>query len=144
MEPGGKTTIRSSEGTAEIIVARPTVDTFSSIGLQVETQNPPVKVILSGVVPPLQMYSGYKEVGRLSVTIVTNVGSSFQPQDPSLSLSSSVLDITISNEKGPVSDLIMNDGFMFELQRRDGVSVYQHYILLYNLLIYPLIHCNEQ
>ena len=124
MEPGGKTTIRSPGGTAEIVVSRPTEDTLRTMGLQVGTQGTTVNIS-----PGLAMQVFGSGLGggnaRASVTTFSDVGSLFQPRNPLSLLGSSVFDISLLDENGPVrvSDLSMANRFMFELQRISSVSL---------------------
>ena len=118
------TTIRSPEGTAEIVVTRPTVDTLRTMGLRVGMQG-----TTANLPPGLAMQVFGSGLGggnaRASVTTFSDVGSLFKSRNPLSSLGSRVFDISLLDENGPVrvSNLSMANRFMFELQRISSVSL---------------------
>ena len=123
---GGNTTIRGSGGTVEIVVSRPTVDTWRS-GVQVGPQGTTVSLPVGLA---LQAFGGDLGGGNVTASVTTfrNVGRLFQPRNPSSSLGSGVFDIILFDENGPipVTNLSMASRLMFELRRIDSVSMQQN------------------
>ena len=113
---GQMTTIRSSGGTAEITVSRPTVDSLRNNGVQVESQNTTVNL------PPglaMQIFGNGLGDGnaRFAVTTFSNQDGTFRPPN-SLSLGTNLVDISLLNQNGivPVFDLNRNNRVTIELQ----------------------------
>ena len=111
------TTVRSSGGTAEITVSRPTVDTLRDNGVQVESQNTTVNL------PPglaMQIFGSGLGDGnaRLAVTTFSNQDGTFRPPN-SLSLGTNLVDISLLNQNRivPVFNLNRNNRVTIELQR---------------------------
>ena len=110
------TTVRSSGGTAEITVSRPTVDTLRDNGVQVESQNTTVNL------PPglaMQIFGSGLGGGnaRFAVSTFSNQDGTFQPPS-SFSLGTNLVDISLLNQTGivPVFDLDRNNRVTLELQ----------------------------
>ena len=126
VSPGQMTAIRSSEGTAEIVVSRPTEDSLRDNGVQVESQNTTVNL------PPglaMQIFGSGLGDGnaKLAVTTFSNQDGTFRPQN-SLSLGTNLVDISLLDQNGivPVFDLSRNNRVTIELQI--NVSMQRQYV----------------
>ena len=113
---GGQRTINSQGGTVRCVATRPTVDTINTTGIQIQ-----------GTCVNLPPGAAMKILGSslgggnatLAVITFTNEDGTFQPQDPSFSLGSNLVDIILVDENGtvPVSNLSADFRIMFELHR---------------------------
>ena len=133
VSPGQMTTVRSSGGTAEITVSRPTVDTIMNNGVQVKSQNTTVNL------PPglaMQIFGSGLGDGnaRFAVTTFSNQDGTFPPHD-SLSIGTNLVDISLLNQSGivPVFNLNRNNRVTIELQINVSMQRYKVYfdIILY-------------
>ena len=116
--PGGTRTITSAGGTVQCVAYRPTVDTINTTGIQIESQGTTVNLPPGAAMKILGNGLGGGNA-TLAVITFTNGNGIFQPQDPSLSLDSNLVDIILQNENGivSVSNLSADCRIMFELQR---------------------------
>ena len=143
---GQMTTIRSSRGTAEITVSRPTVDTLRDNGVQVISQNTTVNL------PPglaMQIFGSGLGDGnaRFAVSTFSNQDGRFPPQE-SLSIGTNLVDISLLDQNGivPVFDLNRNNRVTIELQRNVSMQRYKvcfryYHIIDTNSIITTLLQC---
>ena len=118
VDPGENATIISSGETVEIVVSRPTVNTINTTGIQIESQGTFVNLPPGAAMKILGSSLGGGNA-TLAVITFTNEDRTFQPQDPSFSLGSNLVDIILVDENGtvPVSNLSADCRITFELQR---------------------------
>ena len=127
--------INSQGGTVRCVATRPTVDTINTTGIQIESQGTFVNLPPGAAMKVLGSSLGDGNA-TLAVITFTNGDGTFQPQDPSFSLGSNLVDIILVDEKGivPVSNLSADCRIMFELQRnvRKCCVLWIHFVYIHS------------
>ena len=140
--PGENATIISSGATVEIVVSRPTVDTINITGIQIESQGTSVNLPPGAAMKILGSSLGGGNATLAAITF-TNEDGTFQPQDPSFSLGSNLVDIILVDENGtvPVSNQSADCRIMFELQRnvRECCVLWIHSVYIHSCNV--VVHC---